>query len=529
MNSFQFPSIDWLMMAPVITVMITGIAALMVEVLQPKRSNGLIIGISLVGLAVAGWFLGVQFSLPDGKTFNGMVTRDITSLVLQGVLLATCFIVFLFSEGYLRQRRIPWGEFYPLALWSTAGGMIMVGTQNLLMIFLGLEVLSIALYVLAGMAREEARSEESAIKYLLMGAFASAFLLMGIAFYYGATGSVDLSKAALAADSGSLAVFQLLAVGVILMVVGVGFKMALVPFHQWTPDVYQGAPTNVTAFMAAASKAAAVGLMIRILTACITAPEFWLPAASVIAAITMVVGNAAALVQVDVKRILGYSSIANAGYVLTAIIVHCKVSHIVSLTPALFFMAAYTFTVLGTFAVLTLAAKNGKEGTRLDDLHGLWKRSPLAAGLLIVFLASQIGIPPTAGFFGKLLIFQGTVAADMTWLGIVLAVTSVLGAAYYLAILRACFVSEEGPVPSHSGPLTGGLKATLALCAAGVFLVLGILPGLSDSAPLAAEDPNKVIVVIEGQDDTTLGAGASAGGPPPLAAPGTPAPGGATP
>ncbi len=510
MHSFQFPSIDWLMLAPVMTVMITGIAALMVEVLQPKRSNALIIGVSLVGLLLAGWFLAVQFALPDGSTFNGMVTRDITSNVLQAVLLATCFIVFLFSEGYLKQRRIAWGEFYPLALWSTAGGMIMVGTQNLLMVFLGLEVLSIALYVMAGMAREEARSEESAIKYLLMGAFASAFLLMGIAFFYGATGSVDLSKAVLAVDSGSLAIYQLLAVGVMLMIVGIGFKLALVPFHQWTPDVYQGAPTNVTAFMASASKAAAVGLMIRVLTACITAPEFWMPAATVIAAVTMIVGNAAALVQVDVKRILGYSSIANAGYVLTAIIVHCKAPHIVSLTPALFFMAAYTFTVLGTFAVLSLAAKNGKEGTRLDDLHGLWKRSPLATGLLIIFLASQIGIPPTAGFFGKLLIFQGAIAADMTWLGIVLAVTSVLGAAYYLAILRACFVSEEGPVPGHSGPLTGGLKATLALCAAGVFLVLGVLPGLSDSAPLAAVDPNKVVEAGQGEGVSAKGAGTSA-------------------
>lgn len=520
MNSFQFPSIDWLMLAPVITVMITGIAALMVEVLQPKRSNGLIIGISLVGLLLAGWFLSVQFSLPDGSTFSGMVTRDITSLVLQAVLLATCFIVFLFSEGYLRQRRIPWGEFYPLALWSTAGGMIMVGTQNLLMIFLGLEVLSIALYVLAGMAREEARSEESAIKYLLMGAFASAFLLMGIAFFYGATGSVDLSKAAEAASVGTPLIERLLAIAVLLMIVGVGFKMAMAPFHQWTPDVYQGAPTNVTAFMASASKAAAVGLMIRLLSGFGMMQELWLPALALLAAVTMIVGNAAALVQIDVKRILGYSSIANAGYVLAAIVVHHKVPEKVSLTPALFFMAAYTFTVLGTFAVLTLAAKNGKEGTRLDDLHGLWKRSPLAAGLLIVFLASQIGIPPTAGFFGKLLIFQGAVAADMTWLGIVLAVTSVLGAAYYLAILRACFVSEEGPVPSQSGPLTGGLKATLALCAVGVFLVLGVLPMLSDRTPLG---PRKVAGAVPeikaGEVDESLPAGIAPMGVAPAGAP----------
>ncbi len=488
MQPFQFPEIDWLMLAPVIAVIITGLAALMIEVLQPKRNNDLMIGVSLTGLAAAGWLLFIQFPMADGQTFNGMVSRDITALVLQAVLIATCFIVFLFSEGYLRERKIAWGEFYPLALWSTAGGMLMVGTHNLLMIFLGLEVLSISLYILAGMAREESRSEESAIKYLLMGAFASAFLLMGIAFFFGSTGSVDLAAAASMPAEGASHLTRLYLAGILLMLVGVGFKLALAPFHQWTADVYQGAPTNVTAFMAAASKTAAVGLMLRLLTAALPVYEIWVPVVAVMAALTMIVGNAAALVQVDIKRILGYSSIANAGYVLVAILAHAKSPHIVSLVPVLFFMAGYAVTTLGSFAVLTLAAKDGKEATRLSDLNGFWKRSPFAAALLIIFLASQIGIPPTVGFFGKFLIFQGAAQAGYLWLALILAVTSVLGAAYYLAILRACFVADDTAVPNKTGTAGIGLKVSLVVCAAGVFLVSGILPGLYAKTPLRDPD-----------------------------------------
>lgn len=484
MQPFQFPEIDWLMLAPVITVIITGLVALMIEVLQPKRNNDLMIGVSMAGLAVAGWLLFIQFPMQDGMTFNGMMSRDITALVLQAVLIVTCFIVFLFSEGYLRERKIAWGEFYPLVLWSTAGGMLMVGTHNLLMIFLGLEVLSISLYILAGMAREEARSEESAIKYLLMGAFASAFLLMGIAFFFGATGSVDLVAAATMPQALAPYATRLFLAGLVMMLVGIGFKLALFPFHQWTPDVYQGAPTNVTAFMASASKVAAVGVLLRILTAGLPVYEFWVPIVAVLAAATMIVGNAAALVQVDIKRILGYSSVANAGYVLTAILVHTKSPHLVSAAPVLFFMAGYAVTTLGSFAVLTLAVKDGKEATRLSDLNGFWKRSPFAAGALVVFLASQIGIPPTVGFFGKLMIFRASADSGMLWLGLILAVTSVLGAAYYLNIMRACFVSEESVQTPSTSRQSVGLTSSLVVCVLGVFLVSGILPGLDEKTPL---------------------------------------------
>lgn len=469
--TFTYPQIDWLVLAPVSLVILTGIVALIIEMLRPKQPNDAIIGTSLAGLVLAAVSVFWQFGQPSVSTFNGMISRDQFGLVLQLILIGVCFICFLFSEGYLRQRRIAFAEFYPLALWSTAGGMIMVSTNNLLMIFLGLEVLSIALYCMAGMARDEAKSEESSLKYFLLGAFASAFLLMGIAFLYGATGSVQLEVILARIPEATEELKAFLIFGVILMLVGLGFKMALAPFHQWTPDVYQGAPTNVTAFMAAASKTAAVGMMIRFLVGVEPLQEFWLPILTVLTILTMTVGNLAALMQKDVKRILGYSSIANAGYVLVAILAHIKMPEKVSLATPVFFLAAYSLTTLGTLAVITVVARAGKEGTRFSDLHGLWKRSPFAAGIMVLFVASLIGIPPTGGFFGKYMIFADALKADLWVLALVLAVNSAISVAYYLWIVQAAFVDDEGAAPAVSGPMTGGLRSALVVTGVGVVFI----------------------------------------------------------
>lgn len=481
MQNIVLPAIDWLMIAPVSIVIITGIIALIIEMLQPRRNNNPIVAVSLTGLACAMGFLWWELGLPAGETFGRMVVRDQMATFLQMILVGACFIVFLFSEGYMRQKRIAWAEFYPLAAWSTAGGMLMVATDNLLMLFLGLEVLSIALYCMAGMGREEQKSEESSLKYFLLGAFASAFFLMGIAFLYGATGSIHLKDIAERISLLPDAYRGLVLGGALLMLIGTAFKMALAPFHQWTPDVYQGAPTNVTAFMAAASKVAAVGMLIRLLTSFVPIQAEWFNIMAVLAALTMVVGNAAALVQKDVKRILGYSSIANAGYVLVAILSHFAAPAKVPLTTVFFFLAAYVVMVLGTFAVLSLAAKSGEEGTRFEDLHGMWNKAPFAAGLLIIFVASQIGIPPTGGFFAKGLIFLGALDAGLEWLAIILAVTSVVSAAYYLAIIRACFVSETGAASREPARQSPGASVAMVSCAAGVFAVVALIGFLSDS------------------------------------------------
>lgn len=470
MFNFAPPEIDWSIIAPTIIVAVTGILALFVEMLRPKQNNNLIVGVSLGGLIVAGASVVMQFGYGDGFTFNGMVVRDRFGLVVQLLLILSAGLSILFSEGYLREKRIPYGEFYPLLLWSTVGAMVMATTENLLLLFLGLEVLSIALYVMAGMARSETRSEESALKYFLLGSFASGFLLYGIAFLYGASGSLDIGTIGQRALAGDEATRPLFLFGLALILIGLGFKSSFVPFHQWTPDVYQGAPTNVAAFMAAGSKIGALAALWRVLDALAPLSQYWLPALFWIAILTMTVGNLLALVQKDVKRILGYSSIAHAGYVLVAILAHGKDPN-VGYGTTVFYLFSYTVMTIGAFAVVSLAARQGRESTTLDDMRGLYKKAPFAVGALIVFMASLIGIPGTAGFFGKLAIFQDALRTGLTPLAIVLALNSILSIAYYLAIGKAMFVDEDPEAGEVTRPtrMNPGLTAACVLCVAGIF------------------------------------------------------------
>jgi NADH-quinone oxidoreductase subunit N len=464
------PQFDWTMIAPVVLVAMTGIIALCIEIYRPKKNNNAIVTFSLIGLAMAGLSLFVQFdanSYIEGEAFAGMVVRDRLSLSLQLLLVVSAFLSILFSEGYLREKRIPFGEFYPMLLWSTVGAMVMVASRNLLMIFLGLEVLSISLYVLAGMSRKESKSEESALKYFLLGAFASGFLLYGIAFVYGATGTLHLQSIQYAWNEKESQV--LLLFGLALMLVGFSFKSSFVPFHMWTPDVYQGAPTNVTAFMAAGSKIGAIGALWRLADSTQIMMDYWLPAMFWVAILTMTIGNLVALVQKDVKRVLGYSSIAHAGYILVAILAHVKAPGKVGFDTIAYYLLSYSLMTIGAFAVVTLAARQGKEGTKFDDVRGLWHRAPLAAGALVVFMCSLIGIPPTAGFVGKFLIFQDALQADLAPLAIVLAVNSVISVYYYLGIGRAMFIAEEEGAHTQSVKLDTGLASACVLCMVGIF------------------------------------------------------------
>jgi NADH-quinone oxidoreductase subunit N len=485
MEQWTMPSIDWTTLMPTIIVILTGCAALIVEMLRPKQNNNLIVGVSLVGLGGAAYCLLSHLGLPEISTLNGLVERDRLGSIIQLVLVGVTALTILFSEPYLRNKRIAFGEFYPLALWSAAGGMVMASSENLLMIFIGLELLSIGLYCMAGLSREETKSEESALKYFLLGAFASAFLLYGIAMFFGATGSISLSAAAGAPEGAQ----GLLTLSSMMLIVGLGFKLALVPFHQWTPDVYQGAPTNVTAFMAAASKAAAAAAAIRIFSAFVPVQDFWMPILYWMAILSMAVGSFSALVQKDVKRVLGYSSIANAGYILVAILGAIK-SGDGNFAAAIYYLVVYSAATVGAFAVISVTAKAGTEGTRFEDLHGMWKKAPLAAGTLVFFMASMIGIPPLAGFFGKLLIFQTAVNGGYVDLAIVLAATSVASAFYYLRIMHAAFAADETAIPTQAAPVRGGLKASLIICAASTLIL--------------AFGANKIITAIEGEPEPAV-------------------------
>lgn len=462
------------MLWPIIFVISAGVVALIIEMFRKNRSNTGIIWTSLLGLATAGYFVAVQFSMPDGATFANMIVRDRATLILQLLLIGICAISILFSEGYLREKGIAYAEFYQLALWATAGGMVMVSTTHLLILFLGLEILSIALYVLAGLSRREARSEESAIKYFLLGAFATGFLLYGIAFIYGGTGGLELGQITKAWASDDPTVRNLLLFGAGLILIGLCFKAALVPFHQWTPDVYQGAPTNVTAFMAAGSKIAAIAVLYRVLDAFGGFQAYWLPALFWIAIATMTVGNLLALVQRDVKRILAYSSVAHAGYLLVALLAHAKSPDKVGFTTTVFYLLSYSFMTIGAFAVVSITARKGQETTRLSDLNGLYRKSPFLGVAMLFFMASLIGIPITGGFVGKFQIFQDAVTTGLAPLAIALAVNSVLSIAYYLSIIKAVMIEEgeaDGPQVAKVNP---GLTVAAAVCILGV-LATGIL------------------------------------------------------
>lgn len=461
------PHIDWVMIMPVCIVITTGILALIMEMIWPRRTNDAIVLVCLAGLAYAAYLLVGQVGAEPQETFARMVLRDPAALAMQLLLVGVAFVCVMLSEGYLRQKRIPFGEFYPLILWSTAGGMLMVATKNLLMLFLGLEILSISLYVMAGMSRREARSEESAIKYFLLGAFASGFLLYGIAFFYGATGSLHLDVLTSVWPDAVPQTRVLVLFGLALLLIGLSFKSAFVPFHQWTPDVYQGAPTNVTAFMAAGSKIAAIGALYRVLEAFAPLRDQWIPALIWIAVATMTVGNLVACMQTDLKRTLGYSSIAHAGYLLVALLAHFRNPEQIGITTTVVYLLSYSLMTIGAFAVISMTAKGGKESTSFQALHGLYQRSPLATAALIIFMASLIGVPPTAGFVGKFMIFGDALNAGLTPLAIVLAINSVISVYYYVGIIKAAFVSEEGAAQAESAPVHPGLAGAFMICAVG--------------------------------------------------------------
>lgn len=469
MKIFDFSpsSIDWMMLLPYLFVSGAGVLALILRMIAPKGKNQAIITTSIIGLILAAITLIIQFVEPKSETFGHMLFRDSIGSMLQLMLVGVCFLTILFSENYLKEKEIAWGEFYPLLLWGTTGAMMMVGTTHLLTLFLGLEVLSIALYVLTGLSRRDAKSEESALKYFLLGAFASGFLLYGIAFYYGATGGLELSLLAKALQMGDPFTQKLLLFSLGLLLVGFLFKAAYFPFHQWTPDVYQGAPTNVTAFMASGVKIAAIGVFYRILQAAFPLKEFWIPLLFWIAILTMCIGNFTALMQKDVKRVLAYSSIANAGYLLVAILSHLNSPESVGLGAMFFYLISYCLVVIGAFAILTLCVKKENESTRYEDLYGLSKRSPYAALIWVILIASLMGAPPTAGFFGKFLIINDALQSNLAALAIILVVNAVVAAYYYLNMIRAAFTAPSSAASSFSSSISFGFVTTTFLCAAG--------------------------------------------------------------
>lgn len=466
-------NINYNAILPELSVAGAGLAIMLYDAFAPKGPRRAAGWIALAGIAGAVYSVWRLWGMEVSPSFNGMLITDPLRLTFSIIFLLVAAVSVLISMQMLDDERLPAGEFFTLLMFGTVGMLLMGGAGDLAMLFLGLETLSITTYVLAGYRRGDLRSNESALKYFILGSFSTGFLLYGMALTYGATKTTSLAGIQLAISSNALTSPGLLTVGAALMLVGFCFKIATAPFHFWTPDVYQGAPTPVTAFMAAGPKAAAFAALLRVFVGAFPADNGELHKATtgvlVIAAIlSMVIGNVIAIRQTDIKRMLAYSSIAHAGYALLGVIAGDWVS-------VMFYLLTYAVMNLGAFGVVALIARVGDEKTEINDYAGIGFKSFGLAMLLTVFLLSLGGIPLTAGFMGKLVIFKQCWIAGHTTLVVVAAVNSAVSLYYYLRPVVVMFFRErdEEFVPPRVST-TAEIALTLALF--GV-LYLGVFPG----------------------------------------------------
>jgi NADH-quinone oxidoreductase subunit N len=464
------PEINIYAVLPLVVLSVFGIAIMVLEpFLSPAKRSG------LGWLALAGTILAAVAIVPmsryGGELFYaGLWIVDGFSIFFHALFLFIAAMTTLISIDYLPRENMNHAEYYALLLFATAGMLVMAGSNELMMIFIGLEILSIATYVLAGFRRTDLRSNESALKYFLLGSFASAFFLYGIAMVFGATGSTDLVVIAAATFQPGFQ-FGLVYLAAALILIALCFKVAAAPFHVWTPDVYEGAPTPITAFMSVGPKAAGFAVLFRIfVTAFPMIQDRWVDVMWVVAALTMILGNVIAVVQPNIKRMLAYSSIAHAGYIAVAF----TSANTEGGGAALFYTLAYAVMNLGAFAVVTMLGRSEDSKVQLTDFAGLASRRPALAALLSLFLLSLAGVPGTAGFAGKFFIFSSAVKANLTSLAVIGVLTTVVSFYFYLYVIVQMYMKDPNE-DFADAKLTPALTAALVLAAIGT-LYLGFLP-----------------------------------------------------
>ena len=474
-DNFLPTGVEYLRLLPEIILTVFGTLLMLIEGITGDRPRRTVSGALTVVAIVLAAGASIAAGAHPGYAFSNMLIVDGFATFFRVLVLVVALLTVLISFQYLAREHANAGEYFALILFSVTGQCIMAAANELIMIFIGLEISSIATYVLAGFLRDDKRNNEAAIKYFLLGSFATAFLLYGIAWIYGVTGTTNLSQiryALLNQDISSN--YVLVGVAAALMMVGFAFKVSAAPFQIWAPDVYQGAPAPVSAFMSAGPKAAAFAIFVRVyMTAFQPLSARWEPFVWVSALLTMVVGNFAALTQTNIKRMLAYSSIANAGYVMVAIATHSEIGT----AAVMFYLAAYAFMNVGAFAVVTHFSRQGERYVEIDDLAGLAWKQPVTAGLFTIFLLSFIGVPLTAGFFGKFYIFKAALDGGFTWLAILGLLNSAVAAFYYLRILVVMYMREPGEAAADLQPLAPGVGVALWGSAIGT-LVLGIFPSL---------------------------------------------------
>ena len=456
---------------PEIILTLVGMVVMLADAwLGPRTSRRRLGLISFGGAVLALGAAFYQINHVRSFGFFSMVVLDEFSVFFHIVVLAIAAVVLLFSIDYLEVQEIRAGEFYGLVLFGTVGMGLMASSVELVMLFIALEISSIATYVLAGFRRRSAASAESSIKYFLLGSFATAFFLYGVALIYGATGTTSIYAIAAKIKAGNDVPLVYLALS--LMLVGMAFKVSAAPFHVWTPDVYEGAPAPVVAFMSTAPKAAAFALLLRVLFGSFDLlSEWWMPLIWVAAALSMTIGNLGALVQSNIKRMLAYSSIAHAGYVLVAFAARKEMG----ISAAIFYTATYAAMNVGAFAVASHFAGADEKYVSVEDYAGLGRRAPVLAATLSIFMLSLIGIPLTGGFFAKYYVFSAALNSGLVWLTLIGLANSAIAAYYYLRLIVVMYMKEgDDSVPCAPVPVAVALSLLLT---AGITLYLGIFPG----------------------------------------------------
>jgi NADH-quinone oxidoreductase subunit N len=496
------PDVNLTLIAPELIVGIAGVVIMLVDAFSHRGQRWLTGSLSLISLVAAGvTFIWLWMAWPAQRAaFNGMIVLDELRLSFTLIFLLVAFLTILISSIWIESEQLPAGEFHSLLLFATCGMMLMASAGDLVIVFLGLEILSIATYVLAGFRRTDVRSNESSLKYFILGSFASAFLLYGIALIYGATATGPDSPgttniAAIAGRLNQSLYPPLLLAGAAMLLVGFGFKIATAPFHVWTPDVYEGAPTPVTAFMAAGPKAAGFASFMRVFifgfpvaTALAStggyAHKAWLGSLAVMAVLTMTLGNVVAIVQNNVKRMLAYSSIAHAGYALVGFVAAGAATtpeeRSTALAAVAFYLLTYAVMNMGAFAVVTMVARRGDQRTSVDDYNGIGFASPVLAFSLSLFLLSLLGMPLTAGFMGKIVVFSAALRQGYVWLVVIGVLNTAISAYYYLRLIIVMFFRERNS--EWDAPrIPVSLALALLITIVGVFY-LGLFPGRIISA-----------------------------------------------
>ncbi|WP_034410370.1 NADH-quinone oxidoreductase subunit NuoN [Derxia gummosa] len=471
------PAINVSVFAPELALMLSIGIILIADLFVPEKSRTITYALALLAAVIAGALAATGIGAETATTFGGMFISDPMSSLLKVFASLATFTAFIYSRQYAADRGFMKGEFYVLGLASLLGQMVMISSHNLLVIYLGLELMSLALYALVALRRDSVQATEAAMKYFVLGALASGFLLYGISMIYGGAGSLDLAEIASAAASDQINEVVMV-FGAVFLVAGIAFKLSAAPFHMWAPDVYEGSPTAVTLLIAGGPKLAAFAMIMRLLVDGLVpfAPD-WQQMIGVLAVVSLAVGNLTAIAQTNIKRMLAYSAIGQIGFMLlgfmSGVVVGATPESVISAYSAsMYYAIVYVITTLGSFGVLMLLArKDGDAGfdcVQIDDLKGLNRRSPWMAFVMLLLMFSLAGIPPTVGFYAKLAVLEAAIAADHLYVAIFAVMFSLVGAFYYLRVVKVMYFDE----PTHNTPIQAPADASLALALNGALILL---------------------------------------------------------